>query len=311
MKHVGKIIRMCRENPPFIFMRAVSRFPWVRAFVRCCRALVLVVKTRNRRRELEKHLGESVFVGIDYKKVVTELKSNGVAFGLQLPAQSVESLRRYAEKAVVYADREPDKGFLLKDKATAESVLGKNILVAQYLNAESGCEFVSGLRRDPLLEIVALEYLGSVPRHVGTNMWWTFPVDASEEDRARHAHVYHYDLDDFSFLKFFFYLTDVESRDGAHVCVAASHIEKPHKRIRDHFLVRRYSDSEINTFYPEDQILKISGSAGTGFAEDTLCIHKGATPTQNPRLLLQFQFALFDYGVQRDEVPEDRLALIA
>ena len=48
-------------------------------------------------------------------------------------------------------------------------------------------------------------------------------------------------------------------------------------------------------------------AAGTGFAENTLCIHKGSTPRATPRLLLQLQYALFDYGAMNDHVDRDRL----
>ena len=44
----------------------------------------------------------------------------------------------------------------------------------------------------------------------------------------------------------------------------------------------------------------LTSTAGTGFAENTLCVHKGMTPTRAPRLLLQLQFALYDYGVMHD-----------
>jgi hypothetical protein len=64
--------------------------------------------------------------------------------------------------------------------------------------------------------------------------------------------------------------------------------------------VRRYRDAEIELTYPRNRILEICGPAGTGFAENTLCIHKGQSPTSEDRLILQLQFALFDYGVMHD-----------
>jgi hypothetical protein len=147
---------------------------------------------------------------------------------------------------------------------------------------------------------IAAEYLKSMPVFVGTNLWWTFAVNALEEDRDKHAHLYHRDVDDFRFLKLFFYLTNVEPGDGAHVCVVASHIRPPSIRFGDKWNIRRYSDAEVRAFYPNEQIVEICGTAGTGFAENTLCVHKGLTPKTDHRLILQLQFGLFDYQVMHD-----------
>jgi hypothetical protein len=75
-------------------------------------------------------------------------------------------------------------------------------------------------------------------------------------------------------------------------------------------IIRRYTDDEITSFYPADRIVDIGGGAGEGFAEDTFCIHKGNSPFENPRLLLQFQFTLFDYDAQRDKFGAEQLKLI-
>jgi hypothetical protein len=139
-----------------------------------------------------------------------------------------------------------------------------------------------------------------VPTFVGANLWWTFPVKALESDRERHAHLFHRDVDDFRFFKYFFYLTDVEPGEGAHVCVVASHREPPVFRRGDRWNIRRYSDEEIARHYPAARIVEICGPSGTGFAENTMCVHKGRTPVSRPRLLLQLQYALFDYGVVHD-----------
>ncbi len=155
------------------------------------------------------------------------------------------------------------------------------------------------------------EILGSVPTHVGTNLWWTFPVKPLEADKSLHAHLFHRDVDDFHFFKFFFYLTPVKPGDGAHVCVFASHQNPPSFRFGDKWNLRRYSDSEIDGNYRKEEIVEICGPAGTGFAENTLCIHKGLTPTMDGRLLIQIQFALFDYGSMHDRRSPSSMHLIA
>jgi hypothetical protein len=241
-----------------------------------------------------------MFAGVDPERFTNELQRDGVAFGLKLPEGDVAEIRAWAEANACYADRDPSRGFRLDGRADAERALGKPILVAQYFNTSTECPAVSRLLKDPFLELIATRYLGSLPTLVGTNLWWTFPVKASEADRSRHAHLFHRDVDDFRFFKLFFYITDVELGDGAHVCVVGSQTRPPVRKLGDRWIIRRYTDDEIAAEYPADRIVEICAPAGTGFAEDTLCIHKGLTPTRTPRLLLQVQYALFDYGVMHD-----------
>ena len=84
----------------------------------------------------------------------------------------------------------------------------------------------------------------------------------------------------------------------------------PLLRRGDRWNLRRYSDAEVQGHYPPEQIVEVCGPAGTGFAENTLCVHKGMTPTRQPRLLLQLQYALFDYGAMHDRREPAALRMI-
>ena len=240
------------------------------------------------------------FSDVDRKAFYRELENDGVAFGLTLRPETVQGIADYAAQNPVYADRNENRGFVYSEREAAEKKLGKPILVAQYFNTTKDCPEIAALARDPFLNWVAAMYIGSVPTFVGANLWWTSPVDASDEERSAHAHFFHRDVDDFRFFKFFFYITDVKDGEGAHVCVRGSHKNPPQLKRGDRWNIRRYTDDEISGYYPADDILEITGRAGIGFAEDTLCIHKGSTPKAEPRLLLQIQFALFDYGAMHD-----------
>jgi hypothetical protein len=229
------------------------------------------------------------------------LRGNGVAFGLKLPDAIVQDIVRWAEANPSFADRQPRHGVHPGGLPAAQERLGKPILLAQYFNARTGCPAIARLAADPALQWIAAAYLRSAPTFVGSNLWWTYPVDALAEDRDRHAHLFHRDVDDFSFFKFFFYLTDVVPGEGAHVLVRGSHQRPPARSFVDRWVLRRYTDEEVRATYDTRDVLEITGVAGTGFAENTLCIHKGRTPKANARLLLQLQFALFDYGTMHDE----------
>lgn len=245
MSRLSKLSAMIRKNPKFVMMRVPGRFRWVKTAAKFAYNL----SHKTQRDQLQKSLHErrqnSAFSDVDIKRFTTELKQHGVAFGLTLPAVTVDAISRYAEQAPCYADRNPSHGFLLSQRTQAETALDKPILLAQYMNTASECSDIRTLADDPVLRLIAAEYLGGLPKLVGTSLWWTFPVDASEHDRMNHAHFFHSDVDDFAFVKFFFYLTDVAPGDGSHVCVPRSHHKRPHARFSDRWKIRRYTDAEI------------------------------------------------------------------
>jgi hypothetical protein len=304
-------LRAFHENPRYTMMRGIARFATVRRGVVGARRAAQANKLRGFLRECESRMPGSMFKDVDIDKFVSELDTKGLALGLRLPAQTLAGILDFSERSPCYADRDPGRGFMLEHRGLAEEKLGKPILLAQYFNSQQECPAIASLMRDPFLQAVAARYFRSVPSLVGGNLWWTFAVNALAEDRDRHAHLFHRDVDDFQFFKFFFYLTDVPPGEGAHVCVETSHRSPPTIRTSDRWLLRRFSDAEIERKYSAGKIHEICGPAGTGFAEDTLCVHKGRTPTSKNRLTLHLQFALFDYGVAHDRCDPSAMTLIA
>lgn len=310
MSRLKIVFNSLLRQPSYTLMRGFARFAFLRNIFVNLRGFIQIFKIKIFLEDCQRDFSKSYFTNLDRSDFVQRLRDDGIAFGLTLPPVVVEEIRTWAEVQPCYADREPKQGFRLEDRAAAEAKLGKPILLAQYLNTTTECAAIARLAEDPVLRWIAASYLGSLPTFVGANLWWTFPVKALEEDRTKHAHVYHRDVDDFRFFKFFFYLTDVVSDEGAHVCVVSSHRAPPKLKIGDPWNIRRYGDEEITTTYPAELIKEICGNAGVGFAENTLCLHKGSTPKKEARLLLQLQFALFDYGAMHDRRPESTLSSI-
>lgn len=300
-----------REKPSYALMRGAARSSAVRSIVVSARNLAHSFRFREYLARCRSSAHESMFPDLDVSRFVDDLRLNGIAFPLRLPAEAVRQIHDFAANNPCYADRIPAHGFMLDRRDAAESRLKKPILLAQYFNVDSQCEPIARLSRDPVLREIAARFLRSVPTFVGTNLWWTFAVDALSEDRDRHAHLFHRDVDDFSFMKFFFYITEVAPSDGAHVCVRTSQRRPLINSFADRWSIRRYTDEEVSRRYAADDIMEITGPAGSGFAENTLCIHKGQTPVSDNRLLLQLQFSLFDYGVMHDRRESASLGLIA
>jgi hypothetical protein len=310
MTRIQRIFQSFCTQPGYTMMRGGARFAMLRQLVANTKRRLDVEKKVEFIAECESRMDQTQFPGIDRKAFVKALRDDGAAFGLKLSPQTVSAIQRYAQEAPCYADRVESNGFMLNQQRDAEAALKKPILLAQYFNTASDCTDIRRLVDDPLLQAIACEYLECVPNFVGANLWWTFPVDALASDREKHAHLFHRDVDDFRFFKFFFYLTDVIPGDGAHVCVVGSHHRPPITKFGDQWNIRRYTDEEIAANFQKNDIREICATAGTGFAENTLCIHKGRTPTQSPRLLLQLQYALFDYGAQHDRRDLKHLGLM-
>lgn len=302
------ILKSVLEKPGYTLMRGIARFGVVRDAVAALRERAHRADVRLALEEYARAANASPFRDLEREEFVQRLEQDGLAMGLVLPGEVTSRIVSWTEQHPCYADRDPRCGFTLPQRSAAEQQLGKPILLAQYFNTMHECRDIRDLADDPVLRWIATRYLRSRAVFVGANLWWTFPVKPLEADRHRHAHLFHRDVDDFRFFKFFFYLTDVPEGEGAHVCVAGSHRGAPVLRLTDRWKIRRYSDAEIERAYGAERVVELCGPAGTGFAENTLCMHKGSTPKTSARLLLQLQFALFDYGVMNDERAPDILS---
>ena len=279
------------KNPQWLLMRKISRFQTGRTMMK------YLTHSSVKSNDFSLANKYSVFTQIDIDEAVVQLKKEGFYLGLQLPKILVEEIVEFAKNTVCYGNRKSQLGFYYDQKAEAQTQSEKDIKVGCYFNTAQFCPAIAKLQNDSQLLAIAAKYLEKEPIHQGNQLWWSFAGESSEWQRRQNAQMFHYDLDDYKFLKFFFYLTDVDNTSGPHICVRASH---KHKKFSHVLLRKREKDKEIIDFYGEDSVVTICGQAGFGFIEDPLCFHKGLTPTKRDRLLLQIEFATTDYGMQND-----------
>lgn len=245
------------------------------------------------------------FPDLDPSAIADGLRHEGIYRGLKLPKDTLDEIVSWAKATPTYGNQNYRWGFRIADKAEAEKRAGKPFAVGFYANTHD-CPAIHALASDPLLAETARRYVGPRAELKVTRLWWSFAGSIDEADRNEHAQRYHFDLDDYRFMKVFFYLTDVDADAGPHVYVRGSHRGK---KLSQLFPMRRFTDAEVEATYGRDKIVSIEGKAGDGFAEDTFGIHKGSPPKKRDRLLLQFEFAVHDYGIN-DVVPRDALEMI-
>ena len=156
---------------------------------------------------------------------------------------------------------------------------------------------VAALMNDPVLVATARDYLGVEPILDTCLIWASLAFGAGRSSEV--TQWFHYDTVNPRFIKFFVYLTDVDSDNGPHCVVPATH--RPDIagwKLR--WGPARISDERIGAAYP-GMSRELLGPKGTVIAEDTRAFHKGKQPRRGYRFVLELCFVNIVVGT---EVPE-------
>ncbi|MGQ4647945.1 hypothetical protein [Lyngbya aestuarii] len=269
-------------------MRKIGRFELIRDLVRSFSQL------SYKSPEISENQA-SMFQNINADQVVSTMKKDGYYVGLQLPQDLVQELRKLTKSEICYGDRNHNFSFHYNEKEKLEEKIGKKIMLGSYLNYSRNWSAFRKLANDPTLLAIAAKYLGTNPQCIESEIAWSFPVQASWFEQMKAAQVYHYDLDDYRSIKFFFYLTDVDLSSGPHAYIRSTH---KNKKLLHQLLGQRCAglgDQNILDNYGPENEVTVCGTAGLGFVGDTCCFHKGSIPTEKERLLLQIEFAINKY----------------
>jgi hypothetical protein len=223
---------------------------------------------------------ETLFGGLDVNETVRNLDEKGFAVGIVLPLDYVAKILAFCGDADFVDDYSRDP---LSIDLVDERIPRPGRLTYRCPNPHKQCEVVDKLTRDPALAAVARAYLKTEPLLRSSRIFWSYP-DLNPGYNPLYG--FHYDIDDYKFLKVFFYLKDVDLDRGPHLIVEGTHrrkdwFEKNHRRL---------TDEQAENLY-RDRIRVMTGRSGHGFFEDTFCYHKGAKPRKR-RLVLEFQYAI-------------------
>jgi hypothetical protein len=261
------------------FMRLVSRSDTLR------KAAVRLHAKQSHRPRLPT-AEHSIFPNLSVSDIVRSIEQNGFAQGIRLPDPCLRDILDLCTQASFRPDR--DSNLIRIDMTDEQNP--RAAFCYRWVNPHRQCETVKRIAADPAVVEVARQYLGSEPVLLGSQIWWSFPNRASDgSSRYVPEFGFHYDIDDFKFLKLFFYLNDVDEDRGPHVIIEGTHrrkdfFEKGHRRLRDEEATARYPG----------RIRVITGERGTGFFEDTFCYHKGTNPRKR-RLILQIEYGLNEF----------------
>lgn len=275
------------DNPRLFLMRKLARIEFLRyGFAK------LSAWASPSRRILKSQ--PSLVSCPDFKTLSADLRQKGLYAGLQLSPKAVVDLVTFAHQQPFAVDRNPDLLCRYDHRAKMEAKVGYAFKLGSFSTQD--CPAIQELINDPSLLAIATDYLGAHPKVLGSELLWSFPTPSTRVEQVKVAQVFHYDIDDYRSLKFFFYLTDVDEQSGPHVCIQGSHRGK---KLKHQLIGQRcagLSEQTIVETYGADQVASLCGKAGFGIAEDPFCFHKGTRPITRPRLMLQIQYALHHYG---------------
>lgn len=221
--------------------------------------------------------------------LITALDQDGYVMtpNIVTPEQ-VEAMRAYFTGRPVRDNYRPDSPVFRPPFEKAPP--GTHVAFYQHKEVAS-CPHALDLANSPILLNTVAISLGVKPIASYITAWWSLPA----RDGAQHAELFHRDVDDYDWVKFFLYLTDVDEDAGPHVYIAGSHRDE---RLTE---VRRYTDMEVYDTFGRDREVRFTGPAGTAFLERTYGVHRGVPPITKPRLVFQVLYSMTPsiYGPRR------------
>lgn len=271
-----------RENPAWLPMFALARtMPVRRAHWRSARPARAVA-----------NVGDTMFGSVARASAVDALRREGLFSGFTLPPAICGEIARFARETKCFGNFDRQTEFLPGDHPDAEKSFGRSILSGHYFERILQCKAASAVQRDPLIHDIAQHYLGGEVKLITTRLWWSFPTKALTDAEMRLASQdkYHFDLDDWRMLKFFFYLTSVDDGCGPHVYVRGTH----NRRVLRHqitLLVGHPADDVLGAYGAENAVT-LTGDAGFGFVEDPFGFHMGTVAKRAPRLMMEIGFGV-------------------
>jgi Phytanoyl-CoA dioxygenase (PhyH) len=279
--------RYLRPGPAHLLMYLAARFRLTR------RLGVMYYRAKSRPHSAtDKH--SVALQNVDLAQAIACLERDGFYEGLRLRDDTLNALRDFCQHSVCFGNGEKENAFFLPNKAQAEKDRGVTFSTGRYLDCSERCSAVRDLLNDRTLLSIARGYLGAEPTLLGARMWWSFAASSDSRQQLHDGQAFHYDLDDYRAIAFFFYLSDVDLESGPHVAVLGSHRRKPLRFLVSPF--KSKSDDQISAAYGTGPIVAACGPAGTGFAEDLFCFHRGSHPKTRDRLLVQIRYRYRMYG---------------
>ena len=243
----------------------------------------------NKQKELNGVLGN--LNSSQYSAINEILKKDGYSsFDKKLSADIIKKIYDYALKTPTLTAPKYDKKIVYDEKNPVSEIYRFDM--QDLMNNPE----IQKLVMDETLIEVARNYLNCEPIFDFPAMWssTTFLKEASSEA----AQLYHFDMDRIKWLKIFIYLNDVTMENGPHSYIRGTHATgaKPQYLIDRGY--SRISDEDLAKEIKKEDFITICAEAGSIFAGDTKCWHKGTPLKKGHRLVLEFEYTASMFGTE-------------
>lgn len=160
----------------------------------------------------------------DFDKAVASIRNDGYyVFDAKLSEDVVNKIVEYAKttpcKYRKIAENSTGTDYKI-DVVNVEEIFDENNIQSPLyqftMDRIIACKEIQELVFDISLLAFAQEYLQTKPIVDLLAMWWSVPFAGKGKSEA--AQMYHFDLDRLKFVKFFFYLTDVDGETTTLLC---------------------------------------------------------------------------------------------
>jgi hypothetical protein len=235
---------------------------------------------------------------VDVDHAVANIRQDGVFGGLVLRTEVIDEFLKSSSQLTCFGDGNVDSPFRYSAGDIAQSQTAQTFRRGSYNDALRSVPVLRALASDQQLLAIARQYLGTEPALLGARMWWSFVGPADTAQKVKAGQGFHYDIDGYRGLTFFFYLTEVTPSSGPHVYVRGTHVKKSWRHLVS--ISKARTDKEIEESYGTEEQITMCGPAGSGFAEDIFGFHKGLHPESADRLIVQVRYGLRAYAEPGD-----------
>lgn len=152
------------------------------------------------------------------------------------------------------------------------------------------CDSVADIVFDDKIVEIAKNYFNCVPAVTNVQLRKSKATEIIEHNIPGNGQttLFHCDKDSPRFIKFFFYLDDVDDSNGPFTYAKESHI----KKFEGWDSKYRWRHREIRSIYGEENIIKCTGNVGDLVIGNTSGFHKGTKVEKGERTLLSVYYSV-------------------
>jgi hypothetical protein len=146
------------------------------------------------------------------------------------------------------------------------------------------CPTIKDFAFSNLVLDIASEYFNCLPALGTFNLRKSY---VNTSNPVKHQ-IFHSDPNSIKFIKFFFYLNDVDM-EGGPFCIVKGSLYRKFSGWLDKY---RWTEEEMKAIYGEDSIQRLTANAGDMIIANTTCFHKGIPPTKQDRTMLTLNYVV-------------------